>query len=770
MEDPRDAEIQRLRAELADANDAAKRKGDLDAQAAIDGIPGFVGVLGPDGRVERVNRQIMTYCGMTLEELRDWDAARIVHDDDAQRNAELFMAAVAKGVSYDHEIRIRRFDGVFRWFSNRGVPIKDASGNVLRWYVLLTDIDDRKRAEQRLAASERILRETINAIPALAWCNRTDGSNEFLNQRWHDYTGLPPEQANGWGWQVTLHPDDLPGLLVKWQHMLATGESGELEARLRRHDGVYRWFLFRCDPLRDETGKIVKWYGTNTDIEDLKMAEQTLAESERNLRQTIDAIPTIVFSNDAEGANEHISKGWYEYTGLSPEKSVGTGWMRAVHPDDRERMTHALLEMRRTGEGSGTEVRLRRHDGSYRWFLLTSAALRDPKTREILRWYGTVTDIDDRKLAEAEVERAYRDLTEAQRLSSTGSFTNDYLGSTHIWSDELYRIFQIERGTGPIDREAIVERLHPEDRAWVTDAFAEAARTGKDMDVNFRILLPSGDVRHLHLIGHVTGWLERRPIIFGAVQDTTDAKRAEIALDRARSELAHAARVMSLGVLTASIAHEVNQPLAGVITNANTCQRMLSVDPPNLEGARETLKRTIRDGYRASDVVTRLRALFSKKEFAKETVDLNDITREVVTMTLDEMRRRRVVISCRYAQDVPPVTGDRVQLQQVVLNLLLNASDALRAVHERPREIFVRTTHEAGRACVSVRDSGPGIEPDALKKVFEPFFTTKENGMGIGLSVSKSIIELHKGTLWAVNNDSPGATFAFSIPVDNTGT
>jgi signal transduction histidine kinase len=237
------------------------------------------------------------------------------------------------------------------------------------------------------------------------------------------------------------------------------------------------------------------------------------------------------------------------------------------------------------------------------------------------------------------------------------------------------------------------------------------------------------------------------------------------ALARAQSELAHVTRVTSLGALTASIAHEVNQPLSGIITNASTCLRMLAADPPNVDGARETARRTIRDGNRASDVITRLRALFSKKEATTESVDLNEATREVIALSLSELQRNRVILRTELADDLPLVTGDRVQLQQVVLNLLQNASDAMSGVDDRPRQLLIRTEREEGdRVRLSVQDGGVGFDAQTMDRLFEAFYTTKNDGMGMGLSVSRSIIERHRGCLWATPNDGPGATFSFSIP------
>ncbi|HEX9608391.1 MAG TPA: ATP-binding protein, partial [Gemmatimonadaceae bacterium] len=276
---------------------------------------------------------------------------------------------------------------------------------------------------------------------------------------------------------------------------------------------------------------------------------------------------------------------------------------------------------------------------------------------------------------------------------------------------------------------------------------------------------PDQSIKYLHIVAHGTRDQDGRLEYIGAVQDVTAQRLSEQALGKVQSELAHVARVTTLSTLTASIAHEVNQPLSGIITNASTCLRMLDADPPNVEGARETARRTIRDGNRASEVITRLRALFKKKDVTTEAVDLNEATREVIALSLSELQRNQIILRSEFADDLPVVAGDRVQLQQVILNLLRNASDAMSAVVHHPRLLLVKTEgDENDHVRLTVQDSGVGFGPHAADRLFEAFYTTKDDGMGIGLCVSRSIIESHHGRLWAAPNDGPGATFSFSIP------
>jgi C4-dicarboxylate-specific signal transduction histidine kinase len=365
---------------------------------------------------------------------------------------------------------------------------------------------------------------------------------------------------------------------------------------------------------------------------------------------------------------------------------------------------------------------------------------------------------------EKQLKRSEAFLAEGQRLSSTGSFSWRVASNEITWSDQIYRIFEIDPLL-PVTLQLMNARTHPEDIAAFDDELARARRYGRDFEVEYRLQLADRSVKYVHVVAHATRDHDGQLEYIGAVQDVTERRLSEDTLGRVRSELAHVARVTTLGALTGSIAHEVNQPLAGIITNASTCLRMLAADPPNIDGARETARRAIRDGNRAADVIARLRALFGNKGTATESVDLNEATREVLALSSSELQRGRVIVRAELADDLSSVSGDRVQLQQVVLNLLLNASEAMSQVEDRPRQIVVRTDRDDGDGVrLTVQDAGVGFDPHNLERLFDAFYTTKSGGMGIGLSISRSIIESHHGRLWAAPNDGPGATFSFSLP------
>jgi PAS domain S-box-containing protein len=630
------------------------------------------------------------------------------------------------------------------------------------------------------------LSRLIEALPGLVWTALPDGRAEFLNQRWCEYTGLSLERAVGFGWHSALHPEDMALVLEYWRSILESGLPGEVEARLRRHDGAYRRFLFSAAPLTDKSGRVVKWCGSNTDIEErlkaqedvtqIKIAGDALKSSEAKLRLT-HAQLTVAQRVSAMGsftsdlvADEHTwSDEFYRICEFELGSIVTTRKLRGiVHPEDLP-LFDDVIERAIAGQDADFVFRIVTSRGVVKHLHCVGRLSEHIDSRPIFT--GAVQDVTENKLAEealkareAELRRAYIHLTEAQILSKTGSFTADLERNEHIWSDGFYRICELELGSVEIKTQTLEAFVHPEDLAFFHGAI-QRAMAGEEPEFVFRIVTPRGVTKHLRGIAHRVEQIPHRPVFVGAVQDVTESKVAEDALNRARSELAHVSRVMTLGALTASIAHEVNQPLSGIITNATTCLDMLGDDPPDLEGARVTVQRTLRDGNRASEVIKRLRVMFSHKQPTTEPVDLNDAAREVLALSSSELQICRVILRTDLDADLPPVNGDRVQLQQVILNLILNATDAMRTLDDRPRNLLIVTFPEdANHVRLSVSDSGVGIDPKNLDKLFNAFYTTKSHGMGMGLSISRSIIENHKGRLWAGANDGPGATFSFSIP------
>lgn len=741
----------------------ALKASERELSSIINTIPTLAWSAEADGSVTFLNQRWLDYTGLSTEHARDWGWRVAIHPDDIEGLVEYWKSRLAAGEPGDVETRLRRNDGVYRWFLIRFEPFRDEAGKILRWYGTTTDIEDRKRAEEELKASESRFRATIDTIPTMAWSCRPDGYCDFVNRRWLETTGLSSDEPLGWGWGASIHPDDLKGLAEYWQACLASGTTADAEARMRLLDGTYRWFWFRGSPLRDESGTIVRWYGTNTDIDDRKRAEEALRASELTLRETVENIPGLVAKTNPTGGLEFLNRRTLEYFGKSIEEMETWAVDGTIHPDDVRGVIEARKKSIEEWKPYEYEVRCRGADGTYRWFQVRGGLpLRDAKGALTSR-YLLLTDIEDRRRAEEELRRKEDFLATAQRLSLSGSFSWCIDTNEVVFSEEAYRIFEFDRHL-PVTLQQIDNRIHPEDRHLLSEKRKEASTLGEGQDYQIRLLMPDGSVKYLHTTSTETRDTSGRRQYIGALQDVTQRWLAEGALNKARTELAHVARVTALSALTASIAHEVNQPLSGIVTNAGTCLRMLDANPPNLEGARETARRTIRDGNRASEVITRLRALFSKESTTFESFDLNETAEEVIALSLSELRRNGVVLQLDLGADLPYVFGDRIQIQQVILNLLRNASDAMGAVSDRPKELLVKTEREAGVVRLSVKDAGVGITPEIEEKLFEAFYTTKDDGMGIGLSVSHSIMESHQGRLWATRNDGPGSTFSFSMP------
>jgi PAS domain S-box-containing protein len=318
----------------------------------VDAMPVLACTLNAQFELELVTQSLLDYFGQALDEL-NWASIGVVHPDDLGAVIAGTSHSAETGEPFDFEHRWRRYDGVFRRLHARGLPLRNPQGRIERWYVLLIDIEDQRQAEEALRTSERSLNLIINTIPELAWSTGSDGSVDFLNQRWLDYTGFTAGQALGWNWATALHPDDIGGLTEYWKTIMSSRTPGEYEARLRRFDGVYRWFLFRAVPVKDESGNVIKWYGQNIDIEERKRAEDAVRATEQELRAAINAIPTPAWSTRPDGHVDFLSQRWLEYAGLTAEQALGWGWGTSIHPDDRANLVQQWQLCLASGGGRG---------------------------------------------------------------------------------------------------------------------------------------------------------------------------------------------------------------------------------------------------------------------------------------------------------------------------------------------------------------------------------------------------------------------------------
>lgn len=766
-----------LRTENAERKRAEQRArlAEQELQLTIDTIPAMVVVIDQDGKAYFANRPAQDYVGdMPIENVRE-----TIHPADRAMVDELWRAHLMTGKPFQTEQRMRRADGQYRWHFMTRVPLLDETGKAIRWYGTGYDIEDRKRAENAWRASEtqvaearRELQLTIDSIPVMVSTFEPDGTRSFVNQTWQNYTGHSQREATGKGIDTSTyyHPDDVERFESAWRAAQAKGEMLSVDVRTRRADGAYRWNTMRRAPQRDEKGNIVKWYSVGIDVEDQKIAENALrrsefqlASAEQELRRTLDLIPTLAWRSRADGYAEYLNKRWLDYTGLSQEQALGWKWQATIHPDDRPALHYAWLRMLETGRPDEVEARMRRFDGAYRWFLFRTEALRD-EAGAVIAWYGTNIDIEDRKQAESALRRSEAYALEAQELSATGSFAWEVATGAYFWSDQAYQILGFDRSVKP-RVSLVIERAHPEDRAIVVRELERSRQGAQNHDYELRLLMPDGQIRYLHVIAHRVKYESGKEEIIGALMDITESRKSQETLQAAQTALAHASRVATLGEISATIAHEVNQPLAAIIANGQACLRFLRREKPDLDDVRGAVEWIVKDGNRAGEVIRRVRGLLKKADTEKTPLDVNDLVNEVAALLRRELAAQEVTPQLELAPAVPPIVADRVQLQQVIINLVMNGAEAMQTITDRPHRLAIRTYQdETHRVVVAVEDSGPGIASENADRLFDPFFSTKPGGLGMGLSICRSIVEAHGGRLWSSGNAGPGATFQFALP------
>jgi PAS domain S-box-containing protein len=498
---------------------------------------------------------------------------------------------------------------------------------------------------------------------------------------------------------------------------------------------------------------------TARQLQDLYLS---LQNSEDRLRRVINTIPAYVWSTLPDGSVDFINQRLSDSTGLSADELSNSGWTSIVHPDELTRYISQWHGALAAGEPTESEVRIRMGQRDYRWMLVRNVPLRDALGK-IIKWYGTGIDIEDRKRAEEQLRHSEAYLSEAQRLSHTGSF--GWLVSTGeiLWSEETYQIFGYDDLAKP-SLQLVIDRTHPDDRHRVRQLLEQVSTDGGSFDIKHRLLMPGGAVKYLHVIAHAITDSSGAAEFIGAVTDITPAIKANESLRNAQADLAHVNRVTTMGELAASLAHEVNQPIAGASINASSCLRYLKRDQPDLDGACQAASRIIRDVNRAADIISRVRQFFRKGAPTREPVDVNEVIREMVVLLSYEITQHSISASTQLAADLPVVVGDRVQLQQVLMNLMINSIEAMKNVEGIRRLTLNSELSDDGQLLVSVQDTGPGLPIDPADQIFTAFFTTKTHGTGMGLSISRSIVESHGGRLWAINHSGSGACFKFTLP------
>lgn len=507
----------------------------------------------------------------------------------------------------------------------------------------------------------------------------------------------------------------------------------------------------------------------NLEIAERKRAEEQLRQSEAYLAEAQRLSHTGSWARvSATGEMRYWSEECYRVLGFDPKDGPPPfeGFLQRVNPDDQTRLREITTAAGRDEVGYEADYRIVHPGGAVRDIHVLAHPVFNP-SGDLVEYVGTVMDVTERKRAEEKLRQSETYLAEAQTLTHTGSWVWDVpeRRALHL-SEEWYRIYGFDPTDGMSAWKKRLDRIHPDDRAGRQQAIDRAINERSDYEIEYRIFLPDGSVRHLHSVGHPV-YNDAGDLVqfVGSSTDITERRQAEEALRQAQTDLARISRITTMGELTASLAHEVNQPIAAAVTDANTCLRWLTRDEPDLVEARAAASRTIKDATRAAEIVSRVRQLFKKGALERELVDVNEVIRDMVVLLRNETLRSSIAVRTELMAGLPRVMADRLQLQQVLMNLMMNSIDAMHEV-DGVRELALSSQRaEDGQLLVSVSDTGVGLPPQQADQIFNAFFSTKPHGTGMGLRISRSIVESHGGRLWASDNSPRGASFHLTLPI-----
>jgi PAS domain S-box-containing protein len=600
----------------------------------------------------------------------------------------------------------------------------------------------------------------MEMIPGFAWSALPDGSVEFCNQRWLDYTGLALDQVRGGALTEAIHPQDKSDFQEKWRAALTQGISFETELRMRRHDGSYRWFVIRAEPRRDADGQTIRWYGINTEMEERPQEElqKQIFQSDNFFKQSPEAATVLRMDDCVVSVNKEFTRMF----GYEAEEVLERSIDDLIVPEALVEVARESRKELRHGGRVEIETVRRRKDGSdVRVSILAVPVI--TSSGEQIANYVVYRDITERKQAE---ERLRESEARFQEMADTAPVLIWMTGTDGLcnyfnkpWLEFTGRSMEQEVGTGWI------EGVHADDVQGCFDSFLPAFHARKPFRMEYRLRRADGEYRWVIESGipRYTGAGDFAGYI-GSNIDITDLKRAVEERERLRqleADLAHINRVSMMGELAASLAHEVKQPITSAVINAKTCVRWLRRDAPDFAEAFQATSRMVNDATRAADILDRVRSLYRRDSPQRELVDVNEIIREMIALLHVQANRNSISIRTELDPGLAMILADRVQLQQVLMNLMLNGIEAMK---DTSGELTVTSKKTGdGQLLISVSDSGIGIAPDRADRIFESFFTTKPQGTGMGLSISRKIIESHGGRLWASANSGRGATFQFTL-------
>jgi PAS domain S-box-containing protein len=730
----------------------------VDFRRVADTVPASILVADADGKVLYANRRFVAALGRPLEELVGGGWLESIEPTFREEAKAKWYDCIRTRTRLDVIWRFRVYDGTYRWQHLRAESSShEDSGD--SWYVVGVDVDEQFKAREALQASEREAREILDRVPAMI-STRTEEGVAYTNKRLSDYIGAVITNLRDGSYLNYLHPDDRAAVAA--DHIKSPNKGpNDIIYRLLGKDGIYRWFHTPAEPYFNEDGRAYRWYSLNSDIDDLYRSRELLREREFQLNLLTETLPVILWKADLNGRITFINKKTVEYSGRTLNKFQEKGWADLIHPDDLAETVAVWNELLAGGEGYDIVNRFMCVDGQYRWFHTSAGVIRDEAGNGIAL-HGVMLDTTPLKAAEMVLQQSEQEMQRLMDTVPTMIWSTSPDGNT-AFTNKVAREFT-GASLEDIQNGKWIEFTHPEDRELVSRELSRALATGNSFGAAHRLRKQDGTWRWFlsraepsrDNDGNIVRW-------FGVTHDIHDGKVAEGKLGELRANLSRTLRASIVAEISASIAHELNQPLSSLLSNAQACFRWLNAATPNIENAITSIERVVRDGRAADAAIRNIRSLYKQQPSVKGSFNMVELLGEVIGLLKEDASRRSTSIEYEFEEPVLEVLVDRYQIRQIIINLVLNAIDAMQDIDRWPLlRIRIRNA-EGGRVLTEFIDNGHGLPDDGSDRIFDAFVSTKENGMGIGLAISRSIAEAHDGQLWAVNNPRFGATFSLLL-------
>ncbi|WP_035353320.1 PAS domain-containing protein [Edaphobacter aggregans] len=744
---------------VSPGNDLSRVKQELDFRRIADSVPGCILVADGKGKIVYANKGIVGALGRTVEELLGDGWLESLEPAFLEQAREVWAHCIQTNQPLDVTWKFRRNDGTYRWLHVKAQPAFHEECNSTSWYLLGVDVDEQFQIQEALRASEREAREILDRVPAMI-STRTEEGVAYTNKQLSDYVGAVITDLRDGAYLDYTHPDDREAIVR--EHIKSPDKApNDIVYRLRGKDGIYRWFHTRAEPYFNEDGTVYRWYAVNNDIDDFYRSRELLREREFQLNLLTETLPALLWKAAPDGKIIYINKKAMDFAGRTLDELQQKGWFDLVHPEDRDEVLTRWNQLLAGGDGYDIVHRLIAADGQYRWFHTSIAVIKDESGKTIA-FHGVMLDTTVQRNAEIALQQSEEQMRRVMDTVPSIIWSLDPTGKATFINKKAREC--IGMSLEEYQDSGWVEIIHPDDRAFIVEEHGKALANGTSYGAKHRTRCADGIFRwHLSRAeplrdaeGRIIQW-------FGVVVDIDDQMRAVERLRELRANLSQTSRTALVAELSASIAHELNQPLTSLLSNAQACFRWLQASPPNIGEAVSSTERIIRDCRAADTVIRNVRSLFKRQPSVKAPFNFIELIREAVGLIKEDANRKSTLIKWDYEEPIIMVLVDRFQTQQIIINLVSNAIEAMQDLDRTPRlHIRIRRVSN-GQVLTEFIDNGPGLPDGDAERIFDAFVTTKENGMGIGLAISRSIVEAHDGQLWAANNPDVGAKFSLLL-------